>query len=75
MLGGDVKIGMWVTKLSLGVATDMQTTRLRRAWITCKVYFQEVEQDRSKVALADLDSLPEDSELWDVTASFGSTRG
>ena len=62
----EVKIGTWVTKLSLGDATAIQTARLRRAWTACKVY----EQGRSKVALADLNSLLEDSELRDVKTQF-----
>ena len=66
----EVKIGAWVSKLSLGDATAIQTSRLRRAWTACKVYFQQVEQDRSKVALADLDSLLEDSEMRDVKTQF-----
>ena len=66
----EVKIGAWVAKLSLGDATAIQTARLRRAWTACKVYFQHVEQDRSKVASADPDSLLEDSELRDVKTQF-----
>ena len=59
-----------MTQPSLGDATAIQTARLRRAWTACRVYFQQVEQDRSKVALADLDSLLQDSELRDVKAQF-----
>ena len=66
----EVKIGTWVSKFSLGDATAIQTARLRRAWTACNVYFQQVEQDRSKVVLADLDSLLEDSELRDVKTQF-----
>ena len=35
-----------------------------------RLYFTQSEQDRSKVALADLDSLLEDSELRDVKVAF-----
>ena len=70
MFKNEVKIGTWVSKSSLGDATAIQTTRLRRAWTARKVYFQQVEQGRSKVALADLASLLEDSELRDVTTQF-----
>ena len=72
----EVKIGMWVSKLSLGDATAIQTARLRRAWTACKAHFQQVEQGRSKVALADLDSpLLEDSELRDVKTQFWNAIG
>ena len=71
----EVKIDAWVSKFSLGDATAMQTGRLRRAWTACTVCFQQVEQDRSKVALAALDSLLEDSELRDVKTSSGNAIG
>ena len=48
----------------------IQTARLRRAWTATRVYFSQVEQDRSKVALADLDSLLEESELRDAKQAF-----
>ena len=34
----EVKIGTWVSKLSLGDATAIQTARLRRAWTACKLF-------------------------------------
>ena len=65
----EIKIGSWVGKLSLGDATAIQTARLCRAWTACKVYFQQMEQDRSKVAWADLDSLLEGALLAEVQAA------
>ena len=63
-------VGRWVGKLNLGDTTMLQAARLRRAWSTLRVYFTQAEQDRSKVALADLDSMLEDSELRDVKQGF-----
>ena len=59
-------VGRWVAKL----ATLLQTARVRRAWSAVRLYFQQAEQDRSKVALADLDSILGDSELRDVKTAF-----
>ena len=63
-------VGRWVAKLGLGDATLLQTARVRRAWSAVRLYFQQAEQDRSKVALADLDSILGDSELRDVKTAF-----
>ena len=63
-------VGTWVAKLSLGDATLLNTARLRPSWSAVRLYFTQSEQDRSKVALADLDSLLEDSELRDVKVAF-----
>ena len=63
-------VGRWVAKLSLGDATLLNTARLRRAWSAVRLYFTQSEQDRSKFALADLDSLLEVSELRDVKVAF-----
>ena len=65
-------VGRWVSKLGLGDTTLLQTARVRRAWAAVRLYFQQAEQDRSKVALADLDSMLGDNELRDVQAFFGS---
>ena len=51
----------------LGDEAAVQTARLRRTWAAARVYFS---QDRSKVALADLDSLLEESELRDAKQAF-----
>ena len=45
----EVKIGAWLTKLSLGDATPIQTVRLRRE-DGMQGFFQQVKQDRSKLA-------------------------
>ena len=60
----------WVTKLSLGDQSLLMTARLRRAWAATKVYYQQIEQDGSKVALADLDSMLEEGELRDAKTAF-----
>ena len=66
----EAKVGAFVAKLGLGDEATIQTARLRRAWTATRVYFSQVEQDRSKVALADLDSLLEESELRDAKQAF-----
>ncbi|CAE7361503.1 unnamed protein product [Symbiodinium sp. CCMP2592] len=63
-------VGRWVAKLSLGDKTMLETSRLRRAWAAVRLYFSTSEQDRSRVALTDLDTLLEDSELRDVKLAF-----
>ena len=63
-------MGRWITKLGLGDATIIQTARMRRAWQAVRLYFTQAEQDRSKVTLADLDSLLEDGELRNDKQSF-----
>ena len=63
-------VGRWIAKLNLGDATIIQTARMRRAWQAVRLYFTQAEQDRSKVMLADLDSLLEDGELRNVKQSF-----
>ena len=60
----------WVGKLGLGDATLLQMARVRRAWSAVRLYLQQAGQDRSKVALADLDSMLGDSELRDVETAF-----
>ena len=66
----EAKVGAFVAKIGLGDEATIQTARLRRAWTATRVYFSQVEQDRSKVALADLDSLLEESELRDAKQAF-----
>ena len=63
-------VGRWVAKLGLGDATLLQTARVRSAWSAVRLYFQQAEQDRLKVALADLDSILGDSELRDAKTAF-----
>ena len=65
------KVDVWLQKI--GVSTDdrnLQGARVRRAWAAVRLYFQQAEQDRSKVSTADLDSMLQESELRDVKASF-----
>ena len=66
----EAKVGAFVAKIGLGDEATIQTARLRRAWTATRVYFSQAEQDRSKVALADLDSLLEESELRDAKQAF-----
>ena len=66
----EAKVGAFVAKIGLGDEATIQTARLRRAWTATRVYFSQVKQDRSKVALADLDSLLEESELRDAKQAF-----
>ena len=66
----EAEVGAFVAKIGLGDEATIQTARLRRAWTATRVYFSQVEQDRSKVALADLDSLLEESELRDAKQAF-----
>ncbi|CAE7839226.1 unnamed protein product [Symbiodinium sp. CCMP2592] len=66
----EAAIGTWVGKLGLGDATMLQTARLRRAWKATCTYYTQAEQDRSKVALADLDSILADSELRTLKEAF-----
>ena len=63
-------VGRWVAKLGFGDATLLQTARVRSAWSAVRLYFQQAEQDRSKVTLADLDSILGDSELRDFKTAF-----
>ena len=63
-------VGRWVAKLGLGDKTMLETSRLRRAWAAVRLYFSTSEQDRSKVALTDLDTMLEDGELRDVKQAF-----
>jgi len=63
-------VGRWVQKLGLGDRSMLETSRLRRAWSAVRLYFSTSEQDRSKVALTDLDTMLEDAELRDVKQAF-----
>ena len=63
-------MGRWVSKIGLGDRAMLETARLRRAWSAVRLYFSTSEQDRSKVALTDLDTMLEDAELRDVKLAF-----
>ena len=58
------KIEPWVQKIGITdeTARNIQLARLRRAWSAVRLWYQQAEQDRSKVATADLDTLLQDSE-------------
>ena len=66
------KIEPWVQKLGIAdeTARNIQLARLRRAWSAVRLWYQHAEQDRSKVATADLDTLLQDSELRDFKSLF-----
>ena len=46
-------IETWVAKLGLGDKALLMTARVRRAWAAVGLYYRQVEQDRSKVALSE----------------------
>ena len=48
----------------------IQTARLRRAWTAICTYYQQAEQDRSKVQASDLDTLLDETELRDSKTAF-----
>ena len=66
------KIEPWVQKIGITdeTARNIQLARLRRAWAAVRLWYQQSEQDRSKVATADLDTLLQDSELRDCKLLF-----
>ena len=66
----ETKVDLWIQKLSLGDERALQGARLRRAWYAVRLYYQQAEQDRSKVALSDLDSMLEETELRDAKTAF-----
>ena len=66
----ETKVDLWIQKLSLGDEKALQGARLRRAWYAVRLYYQQAEQDRSKVALSDLDSMLEETELRDAKTAF-----
>ena len=66
----ETKVDLWIQKLSLGEEKALQGARLRRAWYAVRLYYQQAEQDRSKVALSDLDSMLEETELRDAKTAF-----
>ena len=70
MFDQENKVDLWLQKLSLGDEKVLQGARLRRAWFAVRLYFQQAEQDRSKVSLSDLDSMLEETELRDTKVAF-----
>ena len=60
----------WVAKLGLGDKALLMTARVRRAWAAVGLYYRQVEQDRSKIALSDLDTMLGETELRDTKQQF-----
>ena len=50
------KVEPWLGKIQLGAEASIQAARLRRAWHAVSLYYKTAEQDRSRVAIEDLDS-------------------
>ena len=63
-------IETWVAKLGLGDKALLMTARVRRAWAAVGLYYRQVEQDRSKIALSDLDTMLGETELRDTKQQF-----
>ena len=64
------KVEGWINKVGIADETAIiQLARLRRAWSAVR-WYQHAEQDRSKVASADLDTMLQDSELRDFKLAF-----
>lgn len=66
----ETKVEKWLSKLSLGEEANIQAARVRRAWHAVTMYYKTFEQDRSKVATTDLDSLLDDSDLRTFKQNF-----
>ena len=64
------KVEPWLGKLTLGEDKNIQAARLRRAWAAVRLFYQQSEQDRSKVLSSDLDTMLGDTELRTVKQSF-----
>ena len=64
------KVEKWISKISLGDDANIQAARVRRAWHAVTMYYKTFEQDRSKVATTDLDTLLDDSELRTFKQNF-----
>ena len=64
------KIEPWISKLNLGEDKNIQAARLRRAWASVRLFFQQAEQDRSRVTVSDLDSMLPEGELRDAKLLF-----
>ena len=65
------KIEPWLNKIGLkDEEKNIQGARVRRAWAAVRLWFTQSEQDRSKVATSDLDSMLQESELRDVKSTF-----
>ena len=63
-------IETWIGKLGLGDNILLMTARVRRAWAAVGLDYRQVEQDRSKVAVSDLDTMLGKTELRDTKQQF-----
>ena len=66
----EAKVEPWLGKIQLGAEAQIQAARLRRAWHAVSLYYKTAEQDRSRVAIEDLDSLLGDTELRSAKEAF-----
>lgn len=65
------KIDTWLAKVGLKEEErNLQGARLRRAWAAVRLWYTQAEQDRSKVATSDLDSMLQETELRDAKSTF-----
>lgn len=64
------KIEPWISKINLGEDKNIQAAPLRRAWASVRLFFQQAEQDRSRVTVSDLDSMLPEGELRDAKLLF-----
>ena len=63
-------IETWIGKLGLGDKALLMTARVRRAWAAVGLYYRQVGQDCSKIALSDLDTMLRETELRDTKQQF-----
>ena len=63
-------IETWIGKLGLGDKALLMTARVRTAWAAVGLYYRQVEQDRSKIALSDLDTMLGETEPRDTKQQF-----
>jgi hypothetical protein len=54
----------------LGDKALLMTARVRRGWAAVGLYYRQVEQDRSKIALSDLDTVLGKTKLRDTKEQF-----
>ena len=66
----EAKVEPWLGKIQLGAEAQIQAARLRRAWHAVSLYYKTAEQDHSRVAIEDLDSLLGDTELRSAKEAF-----
>ncbi|CAJ1359982.1 unnamed protein product [Effrenium voratum] len=69
-LAAEAEVEPWLGKIQLGAEAQIQAARLRRAWHAVSLYYKTAEQDRSRVAIEDLDSLLGDTKLRSAKEAF-----